>query len=231
MADTDEIDSGKAALAPYTAYQSIKTLLGQLKANGIPDRIDRSVLTNFSGAVASQVLTALKFLDLTDQGGNTTPLMRKLVEALDTDRWPGELAKVLQHSYAPLFKMNLETVTSSQFNEAFRTAYPGADDSSRKAVTFFLNAVREAEIKVSHYLMKNKKPRSGPTKRRTKAANGVRTSENSVVTPPPPPAPVKSAYDVLMQDIYDPKAMKPNSDEEKAVFTLARYLKIKELME
>lgn len=37
----------------------------------------------------------------------------------------------------------------------------------------------------------------------------------------------RSPYEVLMPDIYDPKAMKPNSEEEKAIFTLARYLRSK----
>ncbi len=180
--------------------------------------------------IASQVLTAIKFLGMTDGGGNATPLLRKMVEAFETDAWPGELGRVLRHAYAPLFKMNLETVSASQFNENFRAAYPGADDSSRKAVTFFLNATREAEIKVSTYLMKNKKPRSGPSKRRsTRAANGVRTSDASnPPPPPPPPAPTKTPYDVLMQDVYDPNKMKAGSEEEKAVFTLARFLKMKE---
>jgi hypothetical protein len=44
----------------------------------------------------------------------------------------------------------------------------------------------------------------------------------------PNPAANRTAYDVLMNDIYDPSEMKEGSAEEKAVFTLARYLKSKE---
>ena len=35
----------------------------------------------------------------------------------------------------------------------------------------------------------------------------------------------KSAFDVLMHDFYDTQAMGPGSEEEKAVFLLARHLK------
>ena len=38
---------------------------------------------------------------------------------------------------------------------------------------------------------------------------------------------IRTPYDVLMHDIYDPAGMPEGSSEEKAVFTLARYLKTK----
>src|SRR5687767_15335518 len=41
---------------------------------------------------------------------------------------------------------------------SFRTSYPAADgDTLRKCMTFFLNAVRDANIPISTYIMKNKK--------------------------------------------------------------------------
>jgi hypothetical protein len=51
------------------------------------------------------------------------------------------------------------------------------DETLRKRQGFFINALRESAIPVSAYLTKNKKPRSGPAKRRAKA-NGQKVDTN-----------------------------------------------------
>jgi hypothetical protein len=55
--------------------------------------------------------------------------------------------------------------------EKFKATYQGADDVIRKSITFFLNAANDAQIPISSFIMKARKPRSGPSKRR-----GVRNS-------------------------------------------------------
>src|SRR4051812_5484520 len=121
MADGSAGPEGRGPTPPYIAFQSIKTLAKDLKEHGLPGRVDRSVLTNFSGAVASQIMTALKFLHLTDPGGIPTETFRELVKAYGTDDWPRLIGAMLRASYAPLFKLDLQTASPSQFNEAFRT--------------------------------------------------------------------------------------------------------------
>lgn len=229
MVETQQQETGKAAAPPYTAFQSIKTLAKQMKENGIPSRIDRSVLTNFSGAVGGQVLTALKFLGLTNDDGEPTPDLKALVEAHDTDAWPAKLAAIIQKAYAPVFKLNLETASPNQFGEHFRKLYPAADDSSRKSVTFFLNAVRDAQIKISPYIMKNKKPRSAPAKRRAAKANGgppgdeTTEAERAVAAAAAALAAKKPSETML--DLLDPKDMK--QPEQDAIWLLIKYFKAK----
>lgn len=231
MAEEAESERVKGNTPPYIAFQTTKTIVKDFKEHGVPGRIDRSVLTNFSGAVVSQVLPALKFLHLTTSDNAPTDWLIELKDSYgDEVKWPVVLEKIVRHAYKPLFTLNLETATPSQFNERFKQAYPGADDVQRKSMTFFLNAAKEAKIPVSGYLMKNKKPRSSPAKKRAPKPQQERVSPRHVGgggggggAPGNPPAAQMSTVDVLMKLIYDPSKMKP--DEEQAVFTLIRYLR------
>ncbi len=185
---TDKNTDGNTGLSPpYVAFQSIKTVAKNMKEHSVPLRVDRSVLDNFSGAVGKQIITALKFLKLTDDAGHPNDTMRALVGAYDTTGWPDALSGVLREAYAPIFNLSLEAASPSQFNENFRKAYPGADAVQRKCMTFFLNAARDAQIKISPYIMKNKKPRSAPTKKRLARTNG------SGVDPQPDTSAAKAA--------------------------------------
>ena len=165
----------KTPTPPYTAFQSIKTIINDFKKHGIPYRIDETVLTNFSGAVSRQVLTALRYLDLI-QGDRPTEDFTELVEACGTYAWGPTLLKVLQRAYAPLFELKLEIATRGQFSKRFRHEYPGSEDVHRKSVTFFLNAMRDTSFPISKFIMPNKKQRYGSkkiksyTKRRTEQA-------------------------------------------------------------
>lgn len=234
--DEKSAETGKTA-PPYIAFSTLKTLTSNLKAHGIPPRIDKSIMSNFSGAVAAQLMTALRFLGLINPDETPTPLLKSLVEAFDTPQWPAQLQAVLKHAYPAIFKIDLATASPKLLYETFESAYAGGGETVRKTVTFFLNAAADAQVQISPYIMKNKKPRSGTGKRRNgrttpRAPMRARGRQDAEAQDGPdfmPPQRLeRSPYEVLMHDIYDPKTMKPGSDEERAVFTLARYLKTKE---
>ncbi len=171
----------KRPAPPYIAFQTLKTLVGNMKSDGVPGRIDKTMLRNFSGAVGSQLMTALKFMSLTNVDGEPTDDLKALVEAFGTEAWHEVLAKTIKGAFAPIFKLNLETATPGQFTEQFGKAFDGEGDTQRKAITFFVNGVREARIPISAYILKNKKPRSGtPGKKRAPKANAApqRQQEN-----------------------------------------------------
>jgi hypothetical protein len=173
MSENQNNGETTGAMPPYIAFQSLKTLIEKLKKDGIPGQIDRSVLTNFSGAVGGQVITTLKFLSLIDQDCRPTMALEALVSTYDTDSWATALSVVIKDSYKPIFNLNLENASPAQFSNQFKNSYKGTEDVMRKCITFFLNAVNEAKIPISTYLTKNRKPRTGPTKKRTpKNANG-----------------------------------------------------------
>jgi hypothetical protein len=228
MADGSGMQQKKVS-PPYIAFQSLKTMAASFKEHdAVPDRIDRSVLTNFSGAVGAQIITALRFLGLIDSNGQPTPLMREFVESFNTPAWQATLAKVLKEAYAPIFALNLVTSTPAQFLERFRTTYDGAEDVTRKSITFFLNAVREAEIPISKFIMKARKPRTAPTKKRTPrpAASDVNTAEleEDDVDPPAssdPPTTIDPAQ--MLLEVLDTEVM--DDKEQEAVWTLLKFLK------
>jgi|SRR5579862_429051 len=234
MAKTEATTEPGKTAPPYIAFSTLKTMSGNLKVHGLPPRIDKSIMSNFSGAVASQLMTALRFLDLINADETPTPRLKSLVAAFDTPLWQSELQAVLKHAYPAIFKIDLATASPKLLYETFESAYAGGGETVRKTVTFFLNAAAEAGIQVSPYIMKNKKPRSGIGKRRngrsapraTTRARDRQDEEPENEVDFVSPKSERSPYEVLMHDIYDPKAMGP--DEEKAVFTLARYLKKKE---
>jgi hypothetical protein len=204
------------------------------KQQGLANRIDRSVLTNFSGSAQTQLITALRFLGLTDSKGHPTERMSVVVAASGTDEWPSALAALLRDSYPTLFdNFDLAAASPNQFSERFRTAFPAADSVLRKAATFFLGAAQDAKIPISGHITKNKKPRSAGTagrRRSTKAARATTTPPPTDAQPPshtangaaPPKAP--NAYELLA--VLDMSDMEPA--EQAAVWTLIQYLKKKE---
>lgn len=247
MADAEPTDP-KTLSAPYTAFQSVKTALTQFKEHGTPSRVDRTVLPTFSGAVSGQVVTSFKFLKLVDSNNSARPELEALVQAVGTDEWPNALRTVLQSAYTPLLALNLDTASPSQFTELFRREYPAAEEVGRKAMTFFLNAARDAEIKISPYILRNKKPRTNGNKRRAprvvdlpsaapaspawmRAAASAAASARKggrMEPPPPPPAPaqVQRPSEMLLEHF------KPNEMDEPtqaAVWTLIKFFKGKDL--
>ena len=212
---------------PYTSYSSLKTLLKNLKEHGVPSRIDRSVLGNsFSNAVGSQILTALKFLTLVDASSHPLPKMTDLVSAYGTEAWATKLRGVLSSAYDVLFRINLETASPSQFNERFRAVYPGTDDVQRKSMTFFLNAAQDAGVKISPYILKNKKPRAASgRKRTTKTVTDVKTEQPIYASAAGfAGASNKSPSETLL-GFFNPIDM--DEQVQGAVWTLIKYFKQK----
>jgi hypothetical protein len=217
------------ATAPYTSFPSFKTFVKNLKEHGLPSRIDRSVLGNsFSNAVGSQILTALKFLLLTDGNSNPTEALKALVKSYGADDWPVALTAVVKKAYQPLFQINLETASPNQFNERFRDAYSGTDDVQRKSMTFFLTAAREGGIKVSQYIMKNKKPRSAPAKKHTPKSKNEKTRKNNTGSAGENGGDEETAQKLpseMLLGLFNPTEME--KVEQDAVWTLIKYFKAK----
>jgi hypothetical protein len=165
MADDQKAETKRPA-PPYVSYASFKNMVGGFKEHVLPGRIDRSVLGNFSGIVGGQLLTALRFLNLIDPTNHPQDSLRELVSAANTPKWAAELKRVLHAAYTPLYELDLKAASPSQFSEKFIKTYPGEGSTSRKSMTFFLTAAKDAQIEVSPYIMQNKKPRSGPAKKR-----------------------------------------------------------------
>ncbi len=155
-----------ARTPPYTSYRTFRTFIQDLHELGVPSRIDRSVLTRFSGVVGMQLTHALRFLGLIEDEGRPTQRLRELVNAEDEGRWRESLLELLRREYAPLFTIDLESATPSHFNDTFRRAFPAADAVVQKCVTFFLYAAHDAGLRISGRVLKGRKPRSSTPRRK-----------------------------------------------------------------
>jgi hypothetical protein len=228
MAAGNGSDGGKGPTAPYTSFLTIRNIVRDMKQHSVPTRVDRSVFPNLAGGTVGQVLPAMKFLGLIDPDGHPTDALHSLVASVETDAWGKALGEVVRSAYHPLFTINLEAASPGQFLELFRKTYPGTEDVSRKSQTFFLNAARDAGITISPYIMKNKKPRSGPTKKRApkakNAADGRANTQNGSGTDVPPLHTQPKLPSEVLLSLFDGEMQ---SEEQDAIWTLIKYYKAK----
>ncbi len=157
------------------SYVPFKTFLAALEAleRGVPNQLDRSVWPSYSGAIQGQLLGAFRFLGLVDENQSPTPAMREL--AANRDRRPTLLRRLLEQRYASLIALDLTRTSPRQLDEAMRK-YGLTGATHRKAVSFFLQAARYADLPISA-LLKAKTRTSGVPRRR---ASGTAASETKM---------------------------------------------------
>lgn len=213
---------------PYTSFRTFKTFIQDLHEHGVPSRIDRSVLTRFSGVVGTQLMHALRFLGLIEDNGRPTQRLEELVNAHGAGHWPERFLELLRQEYAPMFAIDLETATPSHFNEAFRKAFPAADAVVQKCVTFFLYAANDAGVKISGRVLKGRKPRSLTPRRKTAKPAFAHPPTNELEARPPQPRPATSRVEgakpseILLVHL-DPNEM--DDEQQAAVWTMLKYFK------
>jgi hypothetical protein len=177
---TDEAKDKK----PIAAYVPFKTFLNALESleHGVPHVIDRSVWPTFSGLYQSQTLAAFRFLGLIDEEGKPTADLLKLVG--DKDNRKLQLRRVLEQSYASVVKRDLTKMTSASLDSAMEE-YGGTGDTHRKAISFFLQAARYAELPLSPWIMKQartvstrKRRSSAKAKLKPDQVSGIKITED-----------------------------------------------------
>lgn len=169
-AEEDGSSAGSASgrTPPYISFSTLMTFLNEMKVNGIPPQIDRSVLTRFSGGVQNQLMLALRSLGLVDGENAPTPQLAKLVAAYETDSFKDVLRPIIKTTYPYVFDLDLMTATPSMFAKAFSDNLSAKEDVLRKCRTFFLQAVKAAEIPVGPRIETAKFPRAKSPNTRSK---------------------------------------------------------------
>ena len=155
-------DVGRQPLPPYVPWKTFVTFLDSLR-QGIPSRIDRTVMPTFSGAMQSQVMSALRYLGLIDEQGRPLDALSQLVTSESTQR-EEILRDILDRAYRFLADLNIGTATSGQLEEAFKRA-GATGDTVRKCIAFFLAANQYAGVSLSRHL-KAPRARQGVSRRR-----------------------------------------------------------------
>ena len=133
---------------PYVSFSTFKRLLEWLAEEGVPLQFDRSFWQGkFSGSNGTQLTAALRFLGLLS-GNRPMADLESLVQA-DPEERRFVLAVVLKDSYKAISFEELSRATPNMVREWFR-AYPIDGHTLRKAISFFVNAAREAQLPMSN---------------------------------------------------------------------------------
>lgn len=157
-------------LPPYVSYRTFLNFVASQR-QGMPGRIDRTLMSNLSGAIQSQLFGTLRYLNLINQQDIPQTIFEKLAKAEGAEQQE-VLREVLQSSYPFLFDtegFNLANATPGQFEEQFRKA-GASGDTIRKCTAFFLAAAKDAEIPISPRITSASRPRT--TSARPNRQNG-----------------------------------------------------------
>jgi len=179
------------AAPPYISFKTLTNLLERLQETHLPPRIDRSYLDGLSGGYQTQVIAALRWLDLIGENGEVTGTLTGLATAAPEIR-PQMIGEMLRGHYAPIFALSAKNATQGQLEEEFRKfGITGA--TLRKAIAFFLHAARYAEIPVSPHFKIPPVSSSSNGKSAARRTKGTGKGAASKEPPPLPPSPSAAA--------------------------------------
>ncbi len=177
------IDRNKKRSPPYVSYRSFLTLLEELQ-RGLPARLDRSYWGDkFSGSTGTQLMSALRFLNLIDPIGVPTGHLKDLVNSRGTPRTE-VLRKITHGSFTFLVDTSFdpEKATYAQLEEVFNDKYQVDRDVARKCIKFFIELANDSGIPLSPFITKkSKNSKTTTTTEKIPKRNGIRTNQNVLV--------------------------------------------------
>ncbi len=143
-------------------YLSLRTFLGaiaNLRENGLPSKVDKSVFGSRSGADQSQIISAFKFLGLIDMENNTQQILRELVNCQEKSiEEKSILGKILADRYSKVFELNLQTATPMQVSTTIGE-YGSKGTTKDRAVRFLIKVLEYCEIDISPRLTEGNRTR------------------------------------------------------------------------
>jgi hypothetical protein len=144
-----------ASSPPYVRFQTLKDFLVRLARRGIPRRIGRSMMSRYPATTRLQIPAALRFLGLCDRSGVPTRRLRPLVSATRSEpSWQATLGRVVTTSYARLMRgIDVAKASPREIARRFEQQTPVRGSTLRKAMRFYLVALREAGVQTSPNLV------------------------------------------------------------------------------
>ena len=198
------------AIPPYVPYRTFQTFLEFLLEEGIPGRIDKTVWgPRFSGSSGTQLMTALKVLELVDSEAHPDDKLDQLVHAEGEERRT-LLRNILEGFYTPVFELDLSRASKGQFRDAFRR-FGTKEGVLTKCEAFFIRAAQAAGIKLSQRILAG---RHGAGRLRN---SGTSVRSRAVVTQPVNTVKNERAVDV------EPALQELSTQLELADRILAKY--------
>ena len=198
------------AIPPYVPYRTFQTFLEFLLEEGIPGRIDKTVWgPRFSGSSGTQLMTALKVLELVDSEAHPDDKLDRLVHAEGEERRT-LLRNILEGFYTPVFELDLSRASKGQFRDAFRR-FGTKEGVLTKCEAFFIRAAQAAGIKLSQRILAGRH-----------GAGRLRNSGTSVRSRAVAAQPVNTVKTERVVDV-DPASQELSTQLELADRILAKY--------
>lgn len=200
---------------PYMSWATFESIVEQFRAVGLPAQIDRSVLRSRSGGDQSQFLRAASGFGFIDGNGAPTERFREYVR--DQDARPRIMQEVLRETYPSVVSLPADA-TPQMLNEQFR-ALGVEGDTARKAIAFYLNAARFADVPLSPHF-KATRPGAGGRKGRRQSVKTAKggSGDDAELPPLPPPSPLSGLHPAIVTLVG---ALPPASMDGKPEFPQA----------
>jgi hypothetical protein len=160
---------------PYMSWGSLENLIERMSKDGIPGRIDRSVLAGSEGA-KTQVLAGLRWLELIELDGSVTATFEQLVKGSDRQALIG---KLFREKYAEQVALGERNASQRELEESF---HPYGGETARKAASFYLKGAKFAGLPTSSYFKvpRTRRARSGgKTASRATKTTGVGATQTT----------------------------------------------------
>lgn len=148
-------EKARKRLPPYVSYRTFLNFIERLERE-MPARIDRSFWSDrLAGSTGTQLMGALRFLNLIDSNGVPTSQLRQLVSAKGEKRVE-VLRQIATESYNFVLggSFDFHIATYAQLEEVFHRNFELADDVNRKCIKFFVALATDAGIPLSSFITK-----------------------------------------------------------------------------
>jgi hypothetical protein len=181
---------------PYISWKTFTSFMANMKGQ-LPAQIDTSILTNLSGTTRSQLLSALKSLNLIDQDGTVLDRLKSLSDAFNTPEWKQELAAFLQDAYTGVIgDLDVTAATPAMLRDRFKN-FGGVEGTTiDNAMRFFISGLKEAEVPFSRHLVV-RSSRAGVTARHRQTGPRRGTEEGEEEAEVPPEGTFRIPFDVV----------------------------------
>jgi hypothetical protein len=195
---SDEKPQAKPPYLPWTTFQNVTD---ELRGKGLPETLDRTAIQGKSGSTQTHYLAALRYLGMSD--AKDRPTERFKAYMANTEQRPTMMAEILKEKYGEALALGASS-TPAQLTAQFRE-YGVEGETGRKAIAFFLNAARFANIKVSPYWPQTRpggggRRRQGNGAAKTRKRGRSKAHEETIPTTQPAATDAKSRYiDLLLK--------------------------------
>lgn len=174
----------EAFKAPYLPFQTFWKFISFLAERPLPPRIDRSIMGGKSGTDQAGLFATLRAFELVDENNAVQDQLMNLAVKDEEERRVA-LAALIRKYYPQPMAISEQNGTELQLNEAFRDGFSlVAQDTRRKAVTFFLHAIREAGLPISANFPVTRAGSGGPGVPKTRTASKSVAGRNKAAPGP-----------------------------------------------